>query len=1155
MGKKGYNWKARQVVNTVVENSSNSKVQLELTTKKNEPYDDCNTLVIPSKKRKTVKTKTNGPVVTKVLSKTQRKKLEKIVERKKKKENRSTILEALSKVQAPEELLNKLTTIASLQTKGLKRHNNEEQKAINSIAGSRKKRMKLLQEEAKGQSSLLTDDPNIVGFDPSDTDSSADEDVDIKEEPEDIDQVKVTNTELQKDLINTNETKSENLNSVTIDITDDNEINNKVTHKDNTLKLKEEKDKVIKVESVPSIFIPVNRDEKIQEGRLKLPILGEEQAIMEAIRENPIVLLAGETGSGKTTQVPQFLYEAGYASNNKLIGITEPRRVAAIAMSKRVGQELNMSEDKVSYLIRFEGNTTPNTQIKFMTDGVLLKELQTDFLLNKYSVIILDEAHERSVYTDILIGLLSRIVPVRNKRGNPLKLIIMSATLRLTDFTENTRLFKTPPPVIKVESRQFPVTIHFNKQTPQDYVKEAYRKACKIHTQLPEGGILIFLTGQQEVNLVVKKLRKAFPLRSQKQNNLVSDKTEEKDKEDVEEDEVDEDLKDAMKKAKQSKRKQKKSPAPLPVINLDNYELNPQDDTEGDMLDDGSEAEEGWEEEETFTTVQPLWVLPLFSLLPSHKQAKVFEPPPEGCRLCVVATNVAETSLTIPNVKYVVDCGKVKTRLYDAHTGVSTFDVLWTSKASANQRAGRAGRTSAGHCYRLYSSAVFNDEFCEWAVPEMQRRPVDELLLQMKSLGIDRVVNFPFPSPPDVTQLQTAEHRLTLLGALQPPKKKDACSSKLTPLGQTMSMFPVAPRFAKMLCLSHQSGLLGYTLAIVAALSVQEFLLSGDKHWLKLRRQWAGMGNSLLLGDVMVLLRAVGAAEYANSNSHLERFCTLHGLRHKAVVECRKLRLQLTNQLNLQLPGLSLVVDPKMIPPTDTQARQLRQIVLAGMVDQVALKLTDEELTSRGLRKGKPVYQTPEMEEVVHMPSTSALYKAAPEWIVYQEIFQTDKMYFRGVTAIEPEWLPVFAPTLCNLSSPLTEPPPRYNEDTGVVYCHFSGSFGKRGWPLPVTELEFPEGLDRYKWFAVFFLNGSVCPKLKKYSKNLLSTPQTMVKSWAGLQPRTEILLKTLVAAQVDSKSSLLEKWEDEPKYLLNAYQSWLPESAHNEVAVLWPPL
>lgn len=148
---------------------------------------------------------------------------------------------------------------------------------------------------------------------PSDTDSSADEDFDIKEEPEDIDQVKVTNTELQKDLINTNETKSDNLKSVTIDITDDNEVNNKVTHGDNTLKLKEEKDKVIKVESVPSIFIPVNRDEKIQEGRLKLPILGEEQAIMEAIRENPIVLLAGETGSGKTTQVPQFLYEAGYA--------------------------------------------------------------------------------------------------------------------------------------------------------------------------------------------------------------------------------------------------------------------------------------------------------------------------------------------------------------------------------------------------------------------------------------------------------------------------------------------------------------------------------------------------------------------------------------------------------------------------------------------------------------------------------------------------------------------------------------------------------------------------------------------------------------------------------------------------------------------------
>lgn len=218
------------------------------------------------------------------------------------------------------------------------------------------------------------------------------------------------------------------------------------------------------------------------------------------------------SGSGKTTQVPQFLYEAGYALK-KMIGVTEPRRVAAIAMSKRVGEELNLPADQVSYLIRFEGNVTDKTKIKFMTDGVLLKEIQSDFLLTKYSVIILDEAHERSVFTDVLIGMLSRIVPQRHKKSDPLKLIVMSATLRLEDFTSNSRLFKNKPPVISVDARQFPVTVHFNKRTNEDYLKEAFGKVCKVHTQLPEGGILVFVTGQREVNSLVRKLRKAFPFR------------------------------------------------------------------------------------------------------------------------------------------------------------------------------------------------------------------------------------------------------------------------------------------------------------------------------------------------------------------------------------------------------------------------------------------------------------------------------------------------------------------------------------------------------------------------------------------------------------------------------------------------------------------
>uniref|UniRef100_A0A0A9YHQ9 Putative ATP-dependent RNA helicase kurz n=2 Tax=Lygus hesperus TaxID=30085 RepID=A0A0A9YHQ9_LYGHE len=607
----------------------------------------------------------------------------------------------------------------------------------------------------------------------------------------------------------------------------------------------------------------------------------------------------------------------------------------------------------------------------------------------------------------------------------------------------------------------------------------------------------------------------------------------------------------------------KKKEITLPNIDLDCYSVAPSDDTELDLLEDsGDEEEDRWGDEDAAIlshTAQPMWVLPLYSILPSYKQAKVFAPPPDGTRLCIVATNVAETSLTIPGVKYVVDTGKVKTKLYDKLTGVTAFSVVWASKAAANQRAGRAGRTGPGHCYRLYSSAVFNDEFEGWSIPEMQRRAVDDLVLQMKSLGIQRVVNFPFPSPPDQTQLKVAEQKLTLLGAIQSPpsqmSQKDEFSGKLTQLGESMARFPVAPRFAKMLCLSHQHNLLEYTVAVVAAMSVQEVLLEAEKQGAKVSRaKWAGHGNSLLLGDAMVLLRAVGAAEYANSQGKLEEFCSLNNVRQKAIVEVRKIRMQLTNEINLLNPDLNLSVNPQMKPPDETQARLLRQIVLAGLIDRVAKKTDQELVTTKGKRK--PLYNTPEMEDLVTIHSSSALCKSYPDWIVYQEIYETnEKTFMRGVTAIEPEWLPIFALPLCHMSQPLEDPPPRYDQESGTVKCRLSGTFGRSGWELPLVELEYPPGLDKYRWFAVFFLDGSVCPKLAEYKTTLLSSPQTMTKSWAKLQSRTEFMLKSLVSKEVDSKSKLYNVWKEDNRYLLTAYQKWQPDNMENELAIIWPPV
>lgn len=1058
-------------------------------------------MVLPSKKRDSKIKKKEGNI-TRILSKKQRKNLEKIVDKKKKKENRSTLLESLASVQIPTEELQQYTSLSAFQTKGLKKHFWEQQygvvnkrkltdnidedsKTLSSIAGSNKKRRLAMLAGYNDQNDSDEDDnakkiknPNIVGLDDSD-DSSEDE-------AEAIEEV------ISEEIIESKEEQEEEMH-----------VPEEETEKVEEIETIVEPTPIKKTEYKPAVYVHLDRTPEIQAARLKLPILGEEQVIMETISENSIIILAGETGSGKTTQIPQFLYEAGYAEH-KLIGVTEPRRVAAISMSNRVATEMNLSSDICSYLIRFEGNTTEKTKIKFMTDGVLLKEIESDFILSKYSVIILDEAHERSVYTDILVGLLSRIVPLRLKRGNPLKLIIMSATLRVEDFTENKKLFKITPPLISVDSRQFPVTIHFNKRTSDDYVKEAFSKTVKIHTKLPEGGILIFVTGQNEVQCLVKKLRKTFPfkgdLKSAKKGSKFQKQTTQVYSDD--EDNFDKNMEKAIKNSKKAKKKLA-SQISLPQINLDSYTL-PADDTDADLLcenddefflNDGDGDDLDSDDDDSLNVAglkssQPLWVLPLYSLLPSNKQTRVFEDPPEGTRLCVVSTNVAETSLTIPNVKYVVDCGRQKTRLYDKITGVSAFVVTFTSKAAANQRAGRAGRTSAGHCYRLFSSAVFNDEMEEFALPEIQKKPVDDLMLQMKCMGIDKVVNFPFPSPPDALQLQMAEHRLKLLGALEDHQLKNSeLTTKVTPLGQAISVFPVAPRFGKMLALSHQQNLLPYTICMVAALSVQEVLhevsfVSNDTNskkskWFLRRKAWAGIGNSLFLGDPMVLLRAVGASEFAGYQGKITEFCQENGLRPKAISEIRKLRKQLTNEINLNIHDLNLSVDPKMEPPTDIQAKLLRQILLSGMGDQIARRIPDDELKDKQDKiKFKYAYNCPEMEEPVFMHSSSVLKKKQPDWIIYQEVYEiqngdSTKMFVRGISAIEPEWLPKYVPKLCNMGPPLSEPAPRFNQSNGKMYCHVAATFGKSGWVLPVTEVEFPTNFDSFRFvfdcFSILF--------------------------------------------------------------------------------------
>lgn len=1189
MGRKRHNAKARRVVKTSIDDSQTNEIKLEFGDKDyGENIGASNVLVLPSKKRNT-KLIDEKKEKTRFLTKAQRKRLEKIIDKKKKKENRAALFESLSQVQVTPEEVRQMTGISAVQTIGLRKlgdinnlneviapvqKDGNENKKYSSIAGA-KRRLRLLRISNGDIKKKSRYDPNLVALEESSEESShSDDETSSNSSITLVDEATVKNEDFKTEVIEVPDDsvkdkkdkgqseKIENNSAQVVNITDSN-----IDKNENKL---DNKHKPLLVH--PTTHIAVKRDPKIQVARLKLPILGEEQRIMELINENEFLIVAGETGSGKTTQIPQFLYEAGYAES-RMIAVTEPRRVATVAMAMRVGYELGLSKKEVSYLMRFEGNVTKDTRIKFMTDGVLLKEIQTDFLLSKYSVVIIDEAHERSVYTDILLGLLSRIVPLRRKRGNPLRLIIMSATLRIEDFTENIRLFKTPPPVIKIDSRQFAVTVHFNKHTYSDYLKEAFKKTVKIHTRLPEGGILIFVTGQQEVHYLVKKLSNAFPYKKDVDYSKLIDRKPKINNTDLdsEPDDInsdDDDVEKEMKRARKARKKAKIKVKTLPKINLDDYDM-PDDDGQADLVsDDESEghldSDSDQEKDQLTPSIkscrQPLWVLPLYSMLSSQKQARVFDPPKVGARLCVVSTDVAETSLTIPGIKYVVDTGKKKMRVYDHVTGASAWRVVWVSQASAEQRAGRAGRSSSGHVYRLFSSAVYQHDCPPQHPPDVCRRPVDDLVLLMKCMGIDKVVNFPFPTSPDRMQLKLAEKRLQILGVLdvvETSKKKyrhEEDVLKVTPLGRAVSAFPLLPRYGKMLALSHQQNLLPYTIALVSALSVPE-VLSGKSD------SWPATEHTLLLGDPGVLLRVVGAAEYAFIKGEETVFCAKFGVREKAIKEIRKLRKQLSSEINLSVAGVNVTIDPQMEPPADGQARLLRQLVLSGLGDQVGRKIgLDEVKQGEDKRKFKYAYHCAELDEPVHLHSESILRKVIPEWVVYQELYETGgeekrKMVMRNVCAIEPEWLPIYVPQMCNLGDPLSDPEPRYDAQSGRMKCHFKSTFGKANWELPTVEIDFPDKIERYRWFARFLLEGAVFPKLKKYTQSLLSPPSTMVKSWAKLHPRTDLLLKCLLLKRAGTKDVLKDIWVEQPKYLLEEYLRWLPESAHNEITLLWPPL
>ncbi|GME72577.1 unnamed protein product [Ambrosiozyma monospora] len=783
--------------------------------------------------------------------------------------------------------------------------------------------------------------------------------------------------------------------------------------------------------------VDVDRSNEIQQARMQLPVFAEEHRIMEAIHHNDCIIICGETGSGKTTQVPQFLFESGYGSPNSetpgMIGVTQPRRVAAVSMAERVGNELGNHGHKVGYQIRFDANVKSDTALKFMTDGVLLREMMNDFLLSKYSALIIDEAHERNINTDVLIGMLSRVLKLRrdyaSKDGSnvkPLKLIIMSATLRVSDFSENKVLFDTPPPILKVDARQYPVSLHFNKRTAFNYTEEAFRKTCKIHRRLPKGGILMFLTGKAEITDMVKRLRKEFPF---PKKTIPNGKGRDNNQTPIYNEDDTPEMRVSAKHAD------------VEAEDID-FEVNEMkddfDDEVGESENDEGEEEEGFEEtlEEDQTENDPLYVLPLYSLLPTKEQMKVFAEPPAGSRLCVVATNIAETSLTIPGIRYVVDCGRSKERRFNEETRVQSFEIDWISKASADQRSGRAGRTGPGHCYRLFSSAVYENNFPQFSKPEILRMPVESVVLNMKSMGIDGIANFPFPTPPDRFALRKAEKLLQYLGALNK-------ESRITDLGKKMSLFPLSPRFAKMLIIGNQLECLPYVIALVSGLSVGDPFLSefelgfvqpkkeskdnfdeeekdeepeSQQDLESRRKSLSSFNKSRKLftrldkhSDAMKLLSVICAIDHV-PKSNRESFCKGNFLRGKILEETVKLRKQLTYIVKVNTSKESVAVsinvsesELKLPKPSKKQVTALKQMITTGFIDQIAVRadVIDPELriSNRTTIINVP-YMTlfpsrtintngTQLDKYVYIHPASVLTNCGelpPEYIVYQSL-------------------------------------------------------------------------------------------------------------------------------------------------------------------------
>ncbi|KAI9351303.1 P-loop containing nucleoside triphosphate hydrolase protein [Obelidium mucronatum] len=620
------------------------------------------------------------------------------------------------------------------------------------------------------------------------------------------------------------------------------------------------------------------------EQRQFLPAFAVREQLLQVIRDNQIVVVIGETGSGKTTQLTQYLNEDGY-SKYGMIGCTQPRRVAAMSVAKRVSEEMGCKlGSDVGYAIRFEDCTSDATVIKYMTDGVLLRECLNKSDLDQYSAIIMDEAHERSLNTDVLMGLLKNVIA----RRRDLKLIVTSATMNAEKFST----FFGNVPTFTIPGRTFPVDVMFSKTPCEDYVDSAVKQVLAIHLSHPPGDILVFMTGQEDIEITCSVVRERLS-----------------------------------------------------------------------QLDEAP----------------PLAVLPIYSQLPADLQAKIFARGEGGARKCIVATNVAETSLTVDGIMYVVDCGYSKLKVFNPKIGMDSLLITPISQANSMQRSGRAGRTGAGTCYRLYTEMAFRHEMYMNNIPEIQRISLSNVVLLLKSLGVKNLLEFDFMDPPPQDNILNSMYQLWVLGALDN-------TGELTETGRKMVEFPLDPSLSKMLIVSTEMGCSAEILIIVSMLSVPSIFYRPKE-----RAEESDAAREKFMVSESDHLTLLHVYTQWKVNHYRDDWCGQHFLHAKGMRKAREVYTQLVDIMKTEkLASVSCGNNWDIV----------RKCICSSYFHQAARMKGIGEYVN--LRNGMPC----------HLHPTSSLYGRGftPDYIVYHELVMTSKEYMQFVTAVDPYWLAELGP-------------------------------------------------------------------------------------------------------------------------------------------------